>query len=794
MDYGKYKNRLIEYLQANGVSVPSNVDDNIHCINPDHDDSTESMHVYEDHVHCFGCQWNGDIYDVCGLFTGIIGKAEQYREIEKFFGDGHVRPIKKTTEKQTVKKKLPSVMPIPEEEGKSLYNFITGDFFRNKWGRVRKAYKYKNLKNEWQFVTVRFEKEKDDGSIVKNVLPFYYIGRHKWRSGQPPELDNRFLPYGIERTIGNDLPVLIVEGEKCGNCEVPGYAVVSWIGGTGQLRKTDWNVLRKKEVVVWPDNDDPGKKAAQSIKDILPHAKILDIKGKYPKGWDLADAIEEGFDPLEIIKDSVHPLADMKVDSYAAYKRFIEDVYPDESLEQMSGLYWQYSEEKHYWRRVERADIECNIQTWAAEKDLVELVEKKKIKLNTFLNEMSAYCRRHSTGYLKDAEPPLKKAAISPYLHFKNGCIQFLEDEDEPFQFYDREEEGELFFKKLYPINCIDLEFNPEVMRNFDLAESCPVFYYFLKSLIPPDIQFDDNEWIKTQAFFSQMLAYTLSPIKQDQYVFGFYGDEQTGKTFLSDIIKSLVGAEFVVERSSEHMESRFSAADLVKAKMYVDADVNKGRQLDDGFIKTYAGAREVTIENKHETPVHGVAISIAMYFITNFRFKPKGTEGMKRRLKIIPFFNHIEKKDKTLLAKITGKRQKGKEAGKYDGQKFDERPGLLAFALKGWALLLQNNFDMMEPDWISRSKEDWLDSVDSVRAFFNEHYFIRENCYEVEKRQDVYRKYTEYCKEENFKALGRTNFYEEARRVEGVKEGGRNGEMWTMSRGENSGDADPFK
>jgi DNA primase len=36
----------------------------VSCISPGHSDAEPSMHVYEDHVHCFGCGFHSDVTDV----------------------------------------------------------------------------------------------------------------------------------------------------------------------------------------------------------------------------------------------------------------------------------------------------------------------------------------------------------------------------------------------------------------------------------------------------------------------------------------------------------------------------------------------------------------------------------------------------------------------------------------------------------------------------------------------------------------------------------------------------------
>jgi DNA primase len=55
---------LERVIQANGHGK-------VRCIAPDHEDPRPSMHVYDDHVYCYGCGFCGDVTDVWGVIRGI---------------------------------------------------------------------------------------------------------------------------------------------------------------------------------------------------------------------------------------------------------------------------------------------------------------------------------------------------------------------------------------------------------------------------------------------------------------------------------------------------------------------------------------------------------------------------------------------------------------------------------------------------------------------------------------------------------------------------------------------------
>jgi len=114
--------------------------------------------------------------------------------------------------------------------------------------------------------------------------------------------------YGIELLHKfPDAPVLIVEGEAC--CEAARallrpYVVVTWAGGAGATRKTDWSALAGREITIWPDADEVGWKAGTLIAEDLDHhadkIRLVDTHGQ-PAGWDLGDAIADGWGQGEIV-------------------------------------------------------------------------------------------------------------------------------------------------------------------------------------------------------------------------------------------------------------------------------------------------------------------------------------------------------------------------------------------------------------------------------------------------------------------------------------------------------------
>ena len=99
-------------------------------------------------------------------------------------------------------------------------------------------------------------------------------------------------------------PVLIIEGEKaCRAAErlAPGHVCVTSPGGSKAAAQADWSPLNGREIVIWPDNDDPGRQYAAAVAKHCGAAgaarvAIIEPPDGVPAGWDAADALAAGFD------------------------------------------------------------------------------------------------------------------------------------------------------------------------------------------------------------------------------------------------------------------------------------------------------------------------------------------------------------------------------------------------------------------------------------------------------------------------------------------------------------------
>jgi putative DNA primase/helicase len=155
-----------------------------------------------------------------------------------------------------------------------------------------------------------------DGKHIATV--FRYDPKGKSKQFRPYDAVNKVCKapetnrplYNLPGIARSNL-VILVEGEKCAQDLIDKgiCATTAMFGAKAPLDKTDWSPLKGKDVIIWPDNDKPGKSYAQSACQLLvakevASVKIIDIpEGKRDK-WDVADAILEGLDVKAFIEQA----------------------------------------------------------------------------------------------------------------------------------------------------------------------------------------------------------------------------------------------------------------------------------------------------------------------------------------------------------------------------------------------------------------------------------------------------------------------------------------------------------
>ena len=322
---------------------------------PMHNDIGPSLTINEDDNtwYCHGA---------CGVGGDSIRFIELLKEIDfqdacKYLVETHDQsaltedgaPAKGNQGTGKGRKPLP-MMPIPEAAlTQALPNTIKGDWWLKNYGKYVMGWRYHDSTGGVAYIDARFEKEKD-GKKGKQVLPMYFGKNGRWKLGIPFEiLKKPRILFHLHMLAGTpDKAVLVVEGCKCASVDYPGlkdrFILTTWPGGTNGIPKVDIRPLYGRKVVIWPDNDDINKqwerggyKAAYYLAEKLGEKADVTIlraaqhpKGKDTKhGYDIADYIEDGGDPVAYIADANNAISLEDARAWAGLKQPDADEMPD---------------------------------------------------------------------------------------------------------------------------------------------------------------------------------------------------------------------------------------------------------------------------------------------------------------------------------------------------------------------------------------------------------------------------------------------------------------------------------
>jgi putative DNA primase/helicase len=273
---------------------------------PFHNDSNPSLEVVprKSKAFCNACNWHGDVIDFVAEFEGIDTAAAA----RKLSGgdlptDRPALPELPPDEADEWQPVLPAPAHAPAYDPAKTYNPRRGRDVN--WKRaMTRCDAYRSADGQVLGYVVRME---IDGQKLTPTVTWarHADGREAWVSGRFP---NPRPLQGLDDLAGRpDVAVMVVSGEKCRAVTaetLPGFVAVTWAGGDQNVARADWRALYGRRVTLWPDADDSGREAAQRLAALL-HGHAAEVRvidtADMPKGWDIADAVADGWDRAKII-------------------------------------------------------------------------------------------------------------------------------------------------------------------------------------------------------------------------------------------------------------------------------------------------------------------------------------------------------------------------------------------------------------------------------------------------------------------------------------------------------------
>jgi putative DNA primase/helicase len=270
---------------------------------PFHAESTGSFTVYRskktggDRYKCHGCGAAGDALDVVMNFDGLT-IAQAAEELGRPLEDASPVPAKP---RPPVPPDWISYKP-PADESLSLQKLTTRDL-----GEPTRYFEIRDELGDLLGYVARYPHPEVEGKKVVLTWSWGHFSNKTVCHWEKKHFTRPRPLYGLDRLakarIKRDKPqVILLEGEgkaDSAGALFPGSVGMSWLGGAEGVTGNDYTPIKGLEVVLIPDNDDPGRKAVSWLREHLIgmgcDVTVLAPEPEREKGWNLDDAEREGW-------------------------------------------------------------------------------------------------------------------------------------------------------------------------------------------------------------------------------------------------------------------------------------------------------------------------------------------------------------------------------------------------------------------------------------------------------------------------------------------------------------------
>lgn len=679
--------------------------------------------------------------------------------------------------KRSARKSAP---PEPRKDGKHAWTPVlpvpdgAGDrpVAHYRYGRPSVRWAYRDREGRLLGYVCRFDRHGRD----KEVLPLTWCRNEKGEEGwQWRAFDVPRPLYGLDRLTEYPSIVLVVEGEKCadaflGHYKIPvlghdeiDLPIVTWPGGSKAVRKADWAPLAGREVILWPDNDEPGFGAMREAAGILAELRCTVRVVRPPedalKAWDIADAIDEGWSIGQIsalLREAASP-AQVFGDGGGGAGRG-KTPHREKNAPAASALGYRQTDSGAALDLVDLFGDELRYNAKPFSKwfvyDGTRWLEDRTNLVFGYLDRLiQRILEQASKLPSADDRKPLEKWVFKLEGMSRQKAVvakaETIQDIAVRVEDFDRND---------WRFNCanvtLDLEAGEVKVRDHDPddyitmlspvvynpAAKCPRWESFLARIFN-----GDQDLI---SFMQRAVGYSLTGDMSEQKLFFAFGTGANGKTVFFETIRYVMGDYAGKAPTEMLMQQQYNqiptdVADLRGKRFVVASEVDDGRRWAEARIKDLTGGDTMKARRMREDffefrPTH------KLWVFGNHKPTLRGTDaGIKRRLRIIPFVVQIPKEEQDplgqLLATLRG-----------------EASGILNWALAGYQRWWEAGLG--SPAAIDEATQDYFDDNDILLNF------IRECCVELRgvstNGQDLWKKYHGWCDSQGIRSLATKGFY----------------------------------
>ena len=485
----------------------------------------------------------------------------------------------------------------PKEKLDKSYNYSTVELYADLGVLIQEPFVVFDVDNKNQFLKLKeiIQDKKIKCNIMKTTR-----GGHFWFKSSKPLTNNVKIktPLGIEVDVRS-------YGKLC-------YTKVKQEGKWREWLGTVYNFEDLDEVPFW-------------LQPINHSYELLDLKngdGRNDKLYSYIIVLNN-YMTKEKVRETFYIINDYILGDKLDYKE-LETILRDESFDNLRPNFFEKSrflfDKFSNWLcnnyNIMRRDKLLYVYEDNHYSSDVSIIERMMVK---HIPSLSKNQRNETLEYLKLTAPEIPEISYY-YIICKNCIVDIRDKKQHPYS-------KDFFIPTLLNVSYDPLNKKNEVVDKFMERVTC-----------------GDKE---VEDLIYEMIGYCLIPTSKFQKSFILFGDGSNGKSTLLDTVISILGDTNVSSLSFKEINHNFKLAEITDKLANIGDDISDEYITDSSIFKKLVTGEEITVEKKHEQP-YKIRNSATLIFATNnLPNMQDKSNGMVRRLCIIPFNAIISKKDK---------------------------------------------------------------------------------------------------------------------------------------------------
>ncbi|EHK2327173.1 hypothetical protein KCK52_000975 [Clostridium perfringens] len=264
------------------------------------------------------------------------------------------------------------------------------------------------------------------------------------------------------------------------------------------------------------------------------------------------------------------------------------------------------------------------------------------------------------------------------FIPVNNGVFNLNSEELIPY-------DDSMFFTRKSPVNFIK-------------EADCPKFLEALREIVCGDE--------RLLMCIQEIFGYTLINNTKGEKAFYFIGVGSNGKSFIAEILASMVGVANVSNIPLSRFSEKFGTEGLIDKSVNIANENEIGNAISTENLKIFVSGDRTSIARKYKGDLNYKSTCKMIFLLNKLPDTLDNTHGYYRKILIVPF-NRIfkqEEMDKNLKEKV-----------------LEELNGVLNWAIEGAKRLINNDYKFTECEAIEKVTKAYKEEQNPVESFLKD-------------------------------------------------------------------------